>query len=363
MIKNTMPSPYWSKGVDKLKGYEPGEQPLTEGWIKLNTNESAYPPSQRVLQAIRNAVDEKLRLYPDPNGTALKATIANHFELSPENVFLGNGSDEVLGHAFLGLLKHDLPILFPDISYSFYRVYCDLYGISYQEIPLDEQFEVQLQKYFEPNGGVVIPNPNAPTGIALSLDKLRILLEHNAGSVVIVDEAYVDFGAQSAVQLISEFDNLLVVQTLSKSRALAGLRVGFALGNPGLIEALERVKNSFNSYPIDRLALAGAQAAIEEKDYFHEITESVIQSRDWLTLELAKLGFETLPSSANFVFTHHPQYQAQWLLAKLREQRILVRFFNKPRIDGHLRITIGTQEECEKLIQSLTQILSVALPK
>ena len=357
-MSNTVTSPYWSIGIDKLKAYVPGEQPQTDGWVKLNTNECPYPPSPLALQAIREATSDKLRLYPDPNGTALKATIARHFGLSPAQVFLGNGSDEVLGHVFLGLLKHELPILYPDVTYSFYPVYCGLYGIAYRQVPLNADFAVNLADYAVPNGGIVLPNPNAPTGVALSLDALRSLLQANRDSVVVVDEAYVDFGAQSAAALIPEFDNLLVVQTLSKSRALAGLRVGFALGHPALIEGLARVKDSFNSYPMDRLALAGAQAAIEDQAYFEQITRAVMQSRDWLTAELATLGFATLPSSANFVFTHHPQHQAAWLLAQLRERRILVRHFTQARIADYLRISIGTQQECETLIAALRQIVS-----
>ncbi len=353
-------SPFWSTGIEQLKAYVPGEQPQTDGWIKLNTNEMPYPPSLRALQAIRDGVNEKLRLYPDPSGTALRGAIANQYGLSPAQVFLGNGSDEVLGHAFLGLLKHDKPILYPDISYSFYPVWCGLYGIAYQQVPLNARFEVDVADYKVPNGGIIIPNPNAPTGIALSLAQLRELLEANRGSVVVIDEAYVDFGAESAVKLIPEFDNLLVVHTLSKSRALAGLRVGYAMGHPALIEGLNRVKDSFNSYPMDRLALAGAQAAIEDTAYFQQLTQSVIASRDWLTAELAKLGFETLPSSANFVFSHHPQFAASWLLEQLRARRILVRYFAKPRIDGHLRITVGTQAECEALVLALQQIVTVA---
>lgn len=351
-------SPFWSTGIDQLKAYVPGEQPQTDGWVKLNTNECPYPPSLRALQAIRDVVNEKLRLYPDPNGTALKGAIATHFGLAVNQVFLGNGSDEVLGHVFLGLLKHDLPILYPDISYSFYPVYCGLYGIANTQTPLNARFEVDVADYQRPNGGIVLPNPNAPTGIALTLDQLRVLLDSNRGSVVVIDEAYVDFGAQSAVPLIAEFDNLLVVHTLSKSRALAGLRVGYALGHPTLIEGLARVKDSFNSYPLDRLALAGAQVAIEDNVYFEKITHAVVHSRDWLTAELAKLGFDTLPSSANFVFTQHPRHAAADLLAALRDKRILVRHFKQPRIANHLRISIGTQHECEALVAALQQILS-----
>ncbi|NVO06614.1 MAG: histidinol-phosphate transaminase [Rhodoferax sp.] len=353
-------SPYWSTGIDKLKAYVPGEQPQTGGWVKLNTNECPYPPSPLALDAIRAATSDKLRLYPDPNGNALKGAIAKQFGLSADHVFLGNGSDEVLAHAFLGLLKHALPILYPDISYSFYPVYCGLYGIAFQQLPLDADFAVNLADYGVPNGGIVLPNPNAPTGVALTLEQLRSLLQANRQSVVVIDEAYVDFGDDSAAALVPEFDNLLVVQTFSKSRALAGLRVGFALGHPALIEALARVKDSFNSYPLDRLALAGAQAAMEDQAYFEQITGAVVQSRNWLTAELAQLGFETLPSSANFVFTRHPQHQAADLLARLRAQKILVRHFSQPRIANHLRISVGTQQECETLIGALQQMLSAA---
>lgn len=351
-------SPFWSTGIEQLKAYVPGEQPQTGGWVKLNTNECPYPPSPLALQAIAAETTEKLRLYPDPNGTALKAAIAKHFGLGVDHVFLGNGSDEVLGHAFLGLLKHPLPILYPDVSYSFYPVYCGLYNIAYQQLALNADFAVNLADYSVPNGGIVLPNPNAPTGVALSLDQLRVLLSANRTSVVLIDEAYVDFGADSAAALIPEFNNLLVVQTFSKSRALAGLRVGFALGQPALIEALARVKDSFNSYPLDRLALAGAQAAIEDQAYFEQITGAVVHSRDWLCAELAKLGFSTLPSKANFVFTTHATRSAADLLAALRERKILVRHFKQARIANHLRISVGTQAECEVLIQALQQILA-----
>lgn len=359
MSAATISSPFWSTGIEQLKAYVPGEQPQTEGWVKLNTNECPYPPSPLALAAIRDATSDKLRLYPDPNGTALKGAIAKQFGLGVDHVFLGNGSDEVLGHAFLGLLKHALPILYPDVSYSFYPVWCGLYGIASKQVPLNADFAVEVADYAQPNGGIVLPNPNAPTGTALSLDQLRTLLQGNRQSVVLIDEAYVDFGAESAAALIPEFDNLLVVHTLSKSRALAGLRVGFALGHPALIEALARVKDSFNSYPLDRLALAGAQAAIEDTAYLAELTAAVIGSRDWLVAELATLGFATLPSQANFIFTRHASRPAPQLLAQLREQKILVRHFTQARIANHLRISIGTQAECELLVQALQRILAL----
>ncbi|MGI9216002.1 MAG: histidinol-phosphate transaminase [Hydrogenophaga sp.] len=348
----------WSPAVRGLHAYVPGEQPQGTGWIKLNTNECPYPPSPRVLDAVREAADERLRLYPDPTALALRQTIAQRFGLTPEQVFVGNGSDEVLAHAFCALLRHGRPVLFPDISYSFYPVYCALYGIEPQPVPLDEGFRVRVADYRRGNGGIVLPNPNAPTGIALPLSDLTQLLEGNPGSVVIVDEAYVDFGADSAVTLIDHFPQLLVVRTLSKSAALAGLRVGFAMGHASLIEALNVVKDSFNSYPLDRLALAGAQAAIEDDAHLQTLAARITASRQWLVAQLAELGFDCLPSSANFVFARHASARAAELFAALRERRILVRHFKQPRIDNHLRITVGTQAECEALVDALRHILS-----
>lgn len=351
-------SAYWSPAIRNLKAYVPGEQPQTDGWVKLNTNENPYPPSPLVLKAIADATNAQLRLYPDPQGNALKDSIARYHGLPVSHVFLGNGSDEVLAHAFLGLLQHDKPILYPDVTYSFYPVYCGLYGITCTPIPLNDDFTVDVERYNVPNGGIVLANPNAPTGVALPLSTLRALLMHNSRSVVVVDEAYVDFGGDSAATLIPEFENLLVIQTLSKSRALAGLRVGFALGHPVLLEGLTRVKDSFNSYPLDRLALAGAQAAMEDVAYFSQITAAVVQSRDWLVVQLAALGFNTLPSKANFVLTHHPEHKAIDLLVQLRERRILVRHFAQERIADYLRISIGTPQECRILIDALQQIVT-----
>lgn len=348
----------WSPAVRGLHAYVPGEQPQGECWVKLNTNECPYPPSPAVLQAVRDAADERLRLYPDPTALALRQTIARRFGLAPAQVFVGNGSDEVLAHAFCALLRHGRPVLFPDVSYSFYPVYCALYGIEPQPVPLDEAFRVRVADYRRPNGGIVLPNPNAPTGVALALPELTQLLEANPGSVVIVDEAYVDFGAESAVSLIPRFPQLLVVRTLSKSAALAGLRVGFALGQASLIEALDVVKNSFNSYPLDRLALAGAQAAIEDDAHLQTLAARIVASREWLAQQLATLGFDCLPSHANFLFARHASVPAAELFAALRERRILVRHFRQPRIDNHLRISIGTQAECESLVDALRLILS-----
>lgn len=353
---------FWSPALRGLSAYTPGEQPQGTGWIKLNTNECPYPPSPLALQRMAEAVDERLRLYPDPSALALRQAIAQQHGLGPEQVFVGNGSDEVLAHAFMGLLRHGRPVLVPDISYSFYPVYCALYGVECQRVPLDADFRVRVADYLVPNGGTVLPNPNAPTGIALPLADLRWLLERHTDSVLVVDEAYVDFGAQSAAALVPEFPNLLVVQTLSKSRGLAGIRVGFALGHADLIAALHTVKDSFNSYPLDRVALAGAQAAIEDTAHLASLTGRIVASREWLAAELARLGFECLPSSANFVFVRHPQHSAKALMQGLRERRILVRHFSQPRIAEHLRITVGTQPECETLVAALRELLAPAQP-
>lgn len=350
----------WSPAVRGLHAYVPGEQPQGTGWIKLNTNECPYPPSPRVLEAVQGAADERLRLYPDPTALALRQTIAKRFALTPEQVFVGNGSDEVLAHAFCALLRHGRPVLFPDVSYSFYPVYCALYGIEPQPVPLDADFRVRVADYRRGNGGIVLPNPNAPTGIALPLSELTQLLEGNPGSVVVIDEAYVDFGAESAVTLVDRFPQLLVVRTLSKSAALAGLRVGFAMGHTSLIEALNVVKDSFNSYPLDRLALAGAQAAIEDDGHLQALAERIAASRQWLVQQLDGMGFDCLPSSANFLFVRHASARAADLFSALRERRILVRHFKQPRIDNHLRITIGTQAECEALVDALRHILSTS---
>jgi histidinol-phosphate aminotransferase len=349
---------FWSDGIRDLEPYVPGEQPAIAGLIKLNTNENPYPPSPTVLSAIRQVTDGDLRLYPDPESLVLKRSIAELHGVSPNYVFVGNGSDEVLAHAYLALLKHNLPVLFPDITYSFYPVYCKLYGIAYSLVPLNGQFQVCIENYSQPNGGIVLSNPNTPTGCAIVRSEIRRLLEGNIHSVVVIDEAYVDFGGETVIPLIYEFPNLLVIQTLSKSRSLAGLRVGFAVGHPSLIEALERVKGSFNSYPLDRLAIAGAVAAIHDREYFESTRMRVITSRDCLAAELAILDFHVLPSCANFLFVRHASYEATRLQASLRERNILVRHFLKPRIDQFLRISVGTDMQCRALVSALKDVLT-----
>ena len=353
-------SRFWSKVVNDLTPYVPGEQPKIANLIKLNTNENPYPPSPKVLAAIQAELDgdaARLRLYPDPNADLLKATVARLHGVSAQQVFVGNGSDEVLAHIFMALLKHDAPILFPDITYSFYPVYCGLYGVAYQSVPLAEDFSIDPTDYVgKPNGGIIFPNPNAPTGRLLAVEAIEQIAQANPDSVIVVDEAYVDFGGESAIKLVDRYDNLLVVHTLSKSRSLAGLRVGFAVGHQTLIEGLERVKNSFNSYPLDRLAIVGAVAAMEDTAHFAQCCQAVIATRDTLSADLAKLGFEVLPSAANFIFARHPQRDAGELAKALRDRSIIVRHFKLPRIDQFLRITIGTDAECKALVDALRQI-------
>ena len=351
-------SKFWSDIVHKLTPYVPGEQPKLTNLVKLNTNENPYGPSPKVIEALKAEAADSLRLYPDPNSDALKAAIADTYHLKPNQVFVGNGSDEVLAHVFQALLKHDKPLLFPDITYSFYPVYCGLYGIEFQTIPLAADFSINIDDYVRPNGGIIFPNPNAPTGIPLALAHVEKLLQRNTESVVVVDEAYVDFGTQSAVSLINRYPNLLVTHTLSKARSLAGLRVGYAMGSPELIEALIRVKDSFNSYPIDRFASAGAIAAMQDVAYFEKTCAQVVATREALVNDLTGLGFEVLPSGANFIFARHSAWDGAELTAKLRERSIIVRHFKSPaRISAYLRITIGTDEQSKLLINALSEIL------
>jgi histidinol-phosphate aminotransferase len=350
-------SRFWSPIVSELDPYVPGEQPQDQQYIKLNTNESPYPPSPAVA-AVLSAFDcDGLRRYPDPESCRLTSTLADYHGLDTAQVFVGNGSDEVLAHAFQGLLQKPGAVLFPDISYSFYPVYCALYRIDFERVPLDANFRIDVDAFRSGNGGVVIANPNAPTGIALELDEIRRLLAAQRDSVVIVDEAYVDFGAATAIPLIAEFDNLLVVHTFSKSRNLAGLRLGAAFGHTDLIEALRRIKNSFNSYPVDSLASACAVASIEDEAYFQQCRERVIENREALARGLRELKFDVLPSHSNFLFASHPRRPAESLYRDLKAAGILVRYFSKPRIDNHLRITVGNDTECESLLEALGKLL------
>jgi histidinol-phosphate aminotransferase len=351
-------SRYWSKLVHALTPYIPGEQPKINNLIKLNTNENPYGPSPKVIAALQKEAADTLRLYPDPNSDALKQAVAKYHGLNSNQVFVGNGSDEVLAHVFNALLKHDKPILFPDITYSFYPVYCGLYEIEFETVPLNDTFEIKVDDYFKANGGIIFPNPNAPTGRLVALADIERLLKHNTDSVVVIDEAYVDFGGESAVRLVNQYPQLLVTHTLSKGRSLAGLRVGYAVGHPDLIDALHRVKDSFNSYPLDRFAQAGAIAAMEDQTYFENCCQRVIETRRVVVEAMQRLGFEVLPSGANFIFARHPNHDAAHLSGLLREQKIIVRHFKKPaRINQFLRITIGTDLECQALTSALESMI------
>ncbi|KMZ12343.1 Histidinol-phosphate aminotransferase [Candidatus Burkholderia humilis] len=354
-------SRFWSDIVHTLTPYVPGEQPQLAHPIKLNTNENPYPPSPRVVEAIRRELGEdgaSLRKYPDPTARALREAVAKHHGLRIEQVFAGNGSDEVLAHAFQALLKHDKPIRFPDITYSFYPVYAQLYGVAYQTVPLNADFAIDVDDYRASSGAVLLPNPNAPTGRALPLPEIEVLLKANPDAPVIIDEAYVDFGAESAVTLIDQYLNLLVVQTTSKARSLAGMRIGFAFGDPALIDALTRVKDSFNSYPLDRLAQVGAFASYEDRAWFEESCAKVVANREKLAAELKALGFDVVPSATNFVFAKHPAHDAATLAAALKSKQIFVRHFKLPRIDQHLRISIGTPDACDALVATLKEIIA-----
>lgn len=350
-------SRFWSDLTHQLKPYVPGEQPKIEGLVKLNTNESPTGPSPKAMAAIAAEAADSLRLYPDPEARALRETLARHHGVSPDQVFVGNGSDEVLAHAFAALLKREAPLLFPDITYSFYPVYCGLYSIAYETVPLDDQMAVRVEDYRRPAGAIILPNPNAPTGVALSRAQIKQLLNEHPDVPVVIDEAYVDFGAESAIPLVAEHPNLLVVQTMSKSRALAGLRVGYAIGDAALIEGLVRVKDSFNSYPLGRPAQAGAIASVEDDAFFRASCAAVIEGRGRLTAGLEALGFAVLPSSANFVFARHGARGGAELAAALRERAVIVRHFGAARTADYLRITVGTPAQTQRLLDALGEIL------
>jgi histidinol-phosphate aminotransferase len=353
-------SRFWSALVHDLKPYVPGEQPRLPDLVKLNTNESPLGPSPRALAAIRAEASDTLRLYPDPHATALRETLARYHEVRPEQVFVGNGSDEVLAHAFVALLKHDAPLLLPDITYSFYPVYCRLFGITYETVPLDDVMQVRVADYRRNAGAIVLANPNAPTGTALSRAEIERLLLDHPDKPVVIDEAYVDFGAETVIPLVASHPNLLVVHTMSKSRALAGLRVGYAIGDTALIEALDRVKDSFNSYPLGRPAQAGAIAAVEDEAFFQQSRAMVIAGRGRLSEGLTRLGFVVLPSSANFVFARHLDHDGAALAAALRRRAVLVRHFTGPRVSPYLRITVGSEVQIARLLSALSEILQEA---
>ena len=348
---------YWSKHIQNVVPYTPGEQPREGNFIKLNTNECPYPPSPKVMEAIRAAGGEGLRLYPDPECLDLRTAIAQREGLDVNQVFCGNGSDEILAFAFQAFFEPDREVVFPRITYSFYPVYTDFFGLNRREVPMNSDFTDPIELLCGNNGGVVLANPNAPTGIAVGLDTVEKLLEANPDVVVIVDEAYVDFGADSAVGLISRYPNLLVVQTVSKSRALAGLRVGWAMGNAGLIDGLRCVRDSINSYTVDRLAQAGAAAAIRDEAYFQSVRRRVMDTRRRTEQTLRDKGFTVLPSQANFLFVSYPGRDGRALLDGLRERGLLVRWWDRPEIRDWLRISVGTDQEMEVLTAALEELV------
>ena len=349
---------YWSKIAKEITPYQPGEQPGDIDYIKLNTNENPYPPSPAVIKALTVTADHKLRLYPEPSALELRKVIATYYQLAPEQVFLGNGSDEVLAFSFIAFFNPGDMIIFPDITYSFYPVYCSLFKVNYRLIKLTEDFSLPLGDLL--NGasqGIIIANPNAPTGRYLELEKVEQLLKANQSRLIIIDEAYIDFGGESAVKIINQYANLLIIQTVSKARSLAGLRVGFALGQQGLIEGLTRIKNSFNSYTLDRLAIAGAIASFQDQDYFRESRERVIQTRERIATALKKKGFQVIPSQANFIFISHQQQKAEQLFDQLKSRGILVRYFKQPRIENYLRVSIGTEQEMDTFLAEISALI------
>lgn len=352
-------SKYWNENIKNLESYTPGEQPKDKKYIKLNTNENPYPPSPKVIEAISNADKKDLRLYPDPNADELRNSIADFYGLNMDQVFVGNGSDEILGFAFGAFFEPGNKILFADITYSFYPVYANLFHLDYQTVPLDNDFSIQVDKYLTDNGGVVIANPNAPTSRYLSCEEIEKVIEYNyrvCGKVVIVDEAYIDFGGESVIKYIDKYPNLLVIHTLSKSRSLAGMRVGYAMGHKDLISGLNRIKNSFNSYTLDRVALIAAKEAFADKKYFEERTAKIVFTREWVIKRLRGIGCNVVDSKANFIFVSHSSIHADILFRKLRERGILVRYFNKPRIDNYLRVSIGSDEEMKIFCENMEQI-------
>lgn len=351
-------SKYWSKLVGALNPYEPGEQPQDQEYIKLNTNENPFAPSIYVIDKIKENINSTLRLYPDPNGSKLVTAIANYYNIDRDCVFLGNGSDEVLALSFLSFFKNKFSISFPDITYSFYPVYCDIFEIEFETFSLNENLEIDTNNIPNNAKGIIFPNPNAPTGVYLSTDHIEKLAKKFPETLIIIDEAYIDFGGTTSVPLTQHYENLLVIQTFSKSRSLAGLRIGYAVGNPKLIQALNRVKNSFNSYPLDRLAIEGGVAAIQDNEYFKHCCAEIIESREWTKNELTALSFKVLPSKANFLFAGHPEINANTLYLELKKKGILVRHFNKPKISNYLRISIGTRDDMETLVREIKAVIN-----
>lgn len=349
----------WSDMVKRTEPYTPGEQVNGAEWIKLNTNENPYPPSPHVLEALQKALTPNLRKYPEADPKELRNTLAELHQVSANQVFIGNGSDEVLAFSFMAFFSPNKSIVFPSITYSFYPTYAALFNISYDTIPLQEDFTLDVEAFFQSEGGVIFPNPNAPTGMALSLESVERIVSENQGRIVIVDEAYVDFGAETAIPLLDQYDNLLIIRTMSKSRSLAGLRIGYAMGSEKMIEALNRIKNSFNSYTIDQLALAAGVASVNDQNYFEDTIHAIRQTREQSIKRFQTLGFTVLPSSANFLFVHHPEIPAKQLHKSLKDKQILVRHFSKPETEEWLRVTIGSNEEMTQFFEILIGLVEV----
>lgn len=353
-------SKFWNVKLKDINPYTPGEQPQDKSYIKLNTNENPYPPSPNVIDAIKEVVNEDLKKYPDPQCLVLKEALAKHYSLDINEVFVGNGSDEILAFCFMAFFDNTNEILFPNISYSFYKVYANIFGVPFSECSLDKTFKINVDDYCKKSGGVIIANPNAPTGISISLENIEKILKANMDKVVIIDEAYIDFGGESSVGLTKKYQNLLVVQTFSKSRSLAGLRVGYAMGSEELIKGLEIVKNSFNSYTLDRIAIKGATEAVLDSEYYDTIISKIIKTREEYKAIFIKLGFNVLDSDSNFLFVSHDKFEGEDMYNFLKSKGVLVRHFKKREIDKFLRITIGTKEDMEELMKEINEFITIS---
>ncbi len=347
----------WTKNLRNIEPYVPGEQSKDKDIVKINANENPYPPSPKAAEVLKNFDTNKLRFYPSANSTKLKEAIAKYYKVDVSNVFVGNGSDDVLAVAFQSFFNSEKPIVYPDLTYSFYPVWCSLFGIKYKNYPVGDDFRINPEDYKEKNGGVVIPNPNAPTSLGEGLDFVEKILNYNQDSVVIIDEAYVDFGGTSSIPLIDKYENLLVTGTFSKSRSLAGLRIGFAIGSKALIDVMEAVKNSYNSYTVDSLSIEMGAASIEDDEYFKSTCKKVIKTRERVTLELEKLGFDVLDSQTNFIFATHNKHNMKSLFEYLKTQKVFIRYFSLPRIENYVRITIGTNEEMDIFLEKTKEFI------
>ncbi len=348
----------WSDKIRKIEPYVPGEQSKNKNIIKLNANENPYPPSPKVIKALKEITDKQLSLYPNSNAESLVEALANYHSVQPEQVFVGNGSDDVLALCFMAFFNSKKPILFPDITYSFYPVWCKLFNIQYKEIPVDENFKINPSDYYTENGGIIIPNPNAPTGISEGKDFIKNILNNNKDCIVIIDEAYVDFGGYSCIELLKEYDNLVVVQTFSKSRSLAGMRIGTAISSKELISILNAVKNCYNSYTVDAVAMQCGIASVNDNEYFKSVISKIKATRERVSKEFAKIGFNVYPSHSNFIFVTKPDINAKNLFEALKNEGIFIRYFNIPRIDNHIRITIGTDEQMDILIKAVKKYIN-----